>query len=185
MQAATGSSKRVLAGVCVCVGVCADVWGRDVVAATSIISITKREFHPKMENTHRCEREGMLTEWFHTLFALSLRSLSGQQFLPPKHSTILCVRTLERQGVWANQILFPTSINMQEHERSFLFCTCGLNDLYVSEELTRWGWGKQECATDYTACEKPEWKWERVIECQYCQYIVIYQHNCCIIAGVF
>ncbi len=25
MQAATGSSKRVLAGVCVCVGVCADV----------------------------------------------------------------------------------------------------------------------------------------------------------------
>lgn len=63
-------AKRVLAGVCVCVGVCADVWGRDVVAATSIISITKREFHPVMENTHRCEREGMLTERFHTLFSL-------------------------------------------------------------------------------------------------------------------
>lgn len=123
MQAATGSSKRVLAGVCVCVGVCADVRGRDVVAATSIISITKREFHPKMENTHRCERKGMLTEWFHTLFALSLRSLSGQQFLPPKHCTALCVcvcvRTLERRGVWANHILFPMSINMQEQEKSF------------------------------------------------------------------
>lgn len=40
MHAATGSSKRVLAGVS------ADVWGSDVVAAAAIISITKREFSP-------------------------------------------------------------------------------------------------------------------------------------------
>lgn len=45
-----------------------------MVAATSIISISEMEFQPEMENSHGCERESSLMEWFHTLFALSFCS---------------------------------------------------------------------------------------------------------------
>lgn len=55
-----------------------------------------------------------------TVYSPSLSSLSGQQFLPP-NTPQLYVWTLERQGVWADRILHPASINMQEQERNFFF----------------------------------------------------------------
>lgn len=51
-----------------------------MVAVASAISVANREFHREMEK--RYERKAMLMERFHTLFALSLCSQTGQQFLP-------------------------------------------------------------------------------------------------------
>lgn len=125
-----------------------------------------------MENTHRCERESMLTGWFHTLFSLSLCSLSGQQFLPPKHFTSVCV--CERQGVWANHILLPASINMQEQERNVIFVHVVLMTLMCLmssfEMMKLRNISSESPTTDYTVCEKlHNGNNERAIKCHYSQ----------------
>lgn len=104
------------------------------VAATSIISITKREFHPKMEKMHRCVREkvGMLTEWFHTLLSPSFSSLSGQQFLAPElHS---CACTLKHQGV-CGRIKCRTLHQLTGKSRKCYLIECVCDFLYLISRI--------------------------------------------------
>lgn len=104
------------------------------VAATSIISITKREFHPKMEKMHRCVREkvGMLTEWFHTLLSPSFSSLSGQQFLAPElHS---CACTLKHQGV-CGRIKCRTLHQLIGKSRKCYLIECVCDFLYLISRI--------------------------------------------------
>ncbi len=130
-----------------------------MVAAISIISITKREFHPKLENTHRCEKEGMLTEWFHTLFTLSLSLFIWSAVSTPKHCKTVSVYVYEHWKVKMcgrttycslRQLICKSRSKALYAVHVVLMFTCLMMS---SLELIKFSNVISESTIDYTACE--------------------------------